>query len=69
MIEQRAVPVIAAPMAGGISTPELVAAVGEAGGDAAAEGAGDAGDRDGGLVVGCDGVLLPTRTAPSGTRS
>jgi len=32
MIEQRAVPVIAAPMAGGISTPELVAAVGAAGG-------------------------------------
>lgn len=32
MIEQRTVPVIAAPMAGGISTPELVAAVGAAGG-------------------------------------
>ncbi|MCA1189204.1 MULTISPECIES: nitronate monooxygenase [unclassified Saccharopolyspora] len=32
MIEQRNAPVIAAPMAGGISTPELVAAVGGAGG-------------------------------------
>ncbi|MGW0890312.1 NAD(P)H-dependent flavin oxidoreductase [Saccharopolyspora sp. NPDC002578] len=32
MIERRTSPVIAAPMAGGISTPELVAAVGDAGG-------------------------------------
>ncbi|MFR9729377.1 nitronate monooxygenase [Saccharopolyspora sp. MS10] len=32
MIEQRSAPVIAAPMAGGVSTPELVAAVGGAGG-------------------------------------
>lgn len=32
MIAERSVPVIAAPMAGGVSTPELVAAVGSAGG-------------------------------------
>lgn len=32
MIEQRTVPVIAAPMAGGISTPELAATVSGMGG-------------------------------------